>query len=46
MSESIWNSLRLAVNLLQRRDLGPLLDNRDLATLSAEFGVERLSHLD
>ena len=46
MSESIWNSLRLAVNLLQRRDLGPLLDNRDLATLSAGFGVERLSHLD
>merc|ERR1712117_575831 len=41
MSDSIWNSLRLSVNLMDRRDLAPLLDNRDLTQLSAAFGVQK-----
>jgi len=39
MSDSIWNSLRLSVNLMQRRDLSPMLENRNLAGLCAEFGL-------
>ena len=46
MSESIWNSLRLAVNLMQRRDLAPLLDARDLQTLSTQFGLKRFTNVD
>lgn len=40
MSESIWSTLRLAVSLMGRTDLQPLVQNRDLDTLMREFGVE------
>ena len=46
MSESIWSSLRLAVNLSGRRDLAPLLDSRDLRALSSQFGLTRVTNID
>ena len=46
MSESIWSSLRLAVNMMQRRDLGPLMDSRDLQGLSSQFGLARVTNID
>ena len=41
MSESIWNSLRLTVNLMGRKDLSPLLDARDIQQLSEKFGIQK-----
>ena len=46
MSDSIWSSLRLAVNLSGRRDLAPMLDSRDLQALSAQFGLTRVTNVD
>ncbi|XP_059487283.1 peroxisomal targeting signal 1 receptor [Neocloeon triangulifer] len=40
MSESIWSSLRLVVSLLNRQDLFPVVDSRDLAKLNEEFKME------
>ena len=39
MSESIWNSLRVALNMMERRDLGSHIDTRNLQYLSSEFGI-------
>ena len=39
MSEAIWTTLRLAVTFLDRSDLIPVLEERNLDTLLAEFGL-------
>lgn len=40
MSESIWSTLKLVINLLGKSDLMPYLQNRDVAALSKEFNVK------
>ncbi|XP_046387952.1 peroxisomal targeting signal 1 receptor isoform X1 [Ischnura elegans] len=40
MSDGIWSSLRLVVSLNHRPDLYSAVDNRDLAKLNKEFGIE------
>ena len=39
MSESIWSTLRLAVNFVGKQGLNKLVDNRDLDGLMREFSV-------
>ena len=39
MSDTIWNSLRLALNMMERRDLVSHIDSRNLQYLSSEFGI-------
>jgi len=39
MSESIWNSLRVALNMMERSDLVSHIDSRNLTFLSSEFGI-------
>ena len=39
MSESIWNSLRVALNMMERRDLVSHIESRNLTFLSSEFGI-------
>lgn len=40
MSSSVWNSLRLAINLMKREDLRNLVDQRNLEGLNNEFNIE------
>lgn len=39
MSDSIWATMRLTVSLLQRSDLIPAINQRDLKKLNEEFGI-------
>lgn len=39
MSESIWTTLRLALSLLNRRDLLPIVERRNLDELNKEFSI-------
>ena len=41
MSDTIWNSLRLALNMMDRRDLVEHIDTRNLQHLSSEFGIRQ-----
>ncbi|XP_065218864.1 peroxisomal targeting signal 1 receptor [Planococcus citri] len=40
MSESIWTTLRLALSLLDRRDLLPIVERRNLDELNSEFNIK------
>ncbi|KAF4524527.1 hypothetical protein B566_EDAN002799 [Ephemera danica] len=40
MSDSIWSTLRLVVSLMDRKDLFPSIENRDLPKLNEEFGMD------
>ena len=40
MSETIWSTLRLAVTFLGRSSLIPMLEERNLDGLLAEFGLK------
>lgn len=39
MSEAIWSTLRMCVALMNRPELRPAVDNRDLHTLNKAFDV-------
>lgn len=40
MSDSIWSTLRLVLNLLDRQDLFPILEARDVKRLNEEFDMD------
>ncbi|XP_068085294.1 peroxisomal targeting signal 1 receptor [Anabrus simplex] len=40
MSDSIWGTLRLVMSLNNRQDLYEAVDNRDLAKLNEEYGID------
>uniref|UniRef100_A0A023F139 Peroxisomal targeting signal 1 receptor n=2 Tax=Triatoma infestans TaxID=30076 RepID=A0A023F139_TRIIF len=40
MSESIWNTLKLVISLLDRNDLMEDVNKRNLSKLNEEFGIE------
>uniref|UniRef100_A0AAG5D609 Peroxisomal targeting signal 1 receptor n=1 Tax=Anopheles atroparvus TaxID=41427 RepID=A0AAG5D609_ANOAO len=39
MSSTIWTTLRMVLSLMNRQDLQPAIDNRDLDTLNREFSI-------
>ena len=40
ISQNVWNSLRYVLSMMQRRDLYPRLERRDLDFFNREFGIE------
>ncbi|XP_025836363.1 peroxisomal targeting signal 1 receptor isoform X2 [Agrilus planipennis] len=40
MSDTIWSTLRLCISLMNRLDLRPVVDSRDLKTLNQNFNIE------
>lgn len=40
MSDTIWSTLRMCVSLMNRGDLKPVVDNRDLKELNSAFGID------
>lgn len=40
MSDTIWSTLRMVCSLMERQDLRPIIESRDLKTLNREFNIE------
>ncbi|KAJ8920158.1 hypothetical protein NQ315_011819 [Exocentrus adspersus] len=40
MSDTIWSTLRMCISLMNRGDLKPAVDNRDLPQLNKAFGID------
>lgn len=39
MSETIWSTLRMCISLMNRQDLRPAVDSKDLHTLNKAFDI-------
>ncbi|KAJ8941221.1 hypothetical protein NQ318_015653 [Aromia moschata] len=40
MSNTIWTTLRMCISLMNRGDLKPAVDSRDLEQLNKAFGID------
>ncbi|XP_018572578.1 peroxisomal targeting signal 1 receptor isoform X2 [Anoplophora glabripennis] len=40
MSDTIWSTLRMCISLMNRGDLKPAVDNKDLPQLNKAFGID------